>query len=83
MSISPLARDVAVARPGMRFAETAMRPWRVNTILASIDSVAIDAVGSQMLGHKSASIEYLRLANGRLVSTDDIEILGASVQGQV
>ncbi|MCP4993829.1 MAG: hypothetical protein GY934_08595, partial [Gammaproteobacteria bacterium] len=53
------------------------------TILAGFDPVATDAVGSQMMEHAPASIEYLTLANGRLGSMDDIEILGTSGQDQV
>jgi hypothetical protein len=44
----------------------------VNTILTSFDPVAVDAVGSELLGHKAESIEYLRLSNGLLGSMDSI-----------
>jgi uncharacterized protein (DUF362 family) len=51
-------------------------PVRLNTILASYDPVAIDAVGSEMMGHNPQRLEYLRLANGKLGSMDAIEVVG-------
>ncbi len=42
------------------------------------DPVAVDAVGSELLGHDPKTIEYLQLAHGRLGSMDDIEIFGSS-----
>lgn len=44
-------------------------------ILASFDPVAIDAVGSELLGHDPKKIQYLTLANNVLGSSDNIEIL--------
>jgi len=44
-------------------------------ILAGFDPVAVDAVGSELLGHNPGKIEYLRLANGRLGSLEDIEVI--------
>ncbi len=44
-------------------------------ILASFDAVAVDAVGSGLLGHNPRKVEYLSLANGLLGSLDNIEIL--------
>jgi uncharacterized protein (DUF362 family) len=55
--------DAVVALEGMHLAGT---PRRLDTVLASFDPVAIDAVGSEMLGHDPESIEYLRLADGVL-----------------
>jgi len=52
-----------VALEGMHLAGT---PRRLDTILASFDPVAVDAIGSQMLGHDPVSIEYLRLSDGVL-----------------
>jgi hypothetical protein len=37
--------------------------------------VAVDAVGSELLGHNPKRIQYLTLADGLLGSLDDIEIL--------
>ena len=48
---------------------------KIGLILASFDPVAVDAVGSELLGHNPKKIEYLRLANGLLGSMDNIEIL--------
>jgi uncharacterized protein (DUF362 family) len=44
-------------------------------ILASFDTVAIDAVGSELLGHNPKKIQYLTLANNVLGNLDNIEIL--------
>jgi len=71
--------DAVTALQGMHLSGT---PLALNTILASFDPVAIDALGSQMMGHTPASIDYLTLANGRLGSMDNIEVLEASGQGQ-
>ena len=64
--------DAVVALQGMHLSGTAKK---LNTILASFDPVAVDAVGSEMLGHEAESLEYLRLSNGLHGSMDDIEIL--------
>lgn len=53
------------------------RGRKVGVILASFDPVAVDAVGSQLLGHDPKRIEYLTLANGVLGDIDNIRILGA------
>jgi uncharacterized protein (DUF362 family) len=39
-------------------------PKRFDTILAGFDPVAVDAVGSRMLGHDSERLEYLVKAEG-------------------
>jgi uncharacterized protein (DUF362 family) len=44
-------------------------------ILASFDPVAIDAVGSELLGHNPKNIRYLTLANGILGNLDNTETL--------
>ncbi|MHC4084652.1 MAG: DUF362 domain-containing protein [Planctomycetota bacterium] len=44
-------------------------------ILAGFDPVAVDAVGSELLGHDPKEIRYLTLANNVLGSLDNIEIL--------
>ena len=43
--------------------------------MASFDPVAVDAVGSRLLGHNPAKIKYLALANGVLGDMDNIEII--------
>ncbi len=64
--------DAVVALKGMHLSGT---PERLNTILASFDPVAIDAVGSRMLGHVPEHIEYLQLADGLIGSMEDIEVV--------
>ena len=44
-------------------------------IFASFDPVAADAVGSSLLGHDPAKIEYLALSNGVLGDMDNIEVV--------
>jgi uncharacterized protein (DUF362 family) len=67
--------DAVTALQGMHLSGT---PLKLDTLLASFDPVAVDAIGSELLGHNPRSIEYLQLANGRLGSMDDIEILSSS-----
>lgn len=64
--------DAVVALAGMHLAG---KHKNIGLILAGFDAVAVDAVGSELLGHNPRKIEYLRLANGLLGSMDDIEIL--------
>jgi uncharacterized protein (DUF362 family) len=64
--------DAAVALTGMHLAG---KHKKIGLILAGFDPVAVDAVGSELLGHNPRRIEYLRLSNGLLGSMDDIEIL--------
>jgi len=64
--------DASVALSGMHLAGT---PIDLGLILAGTDPVAVDAVSSELLGHDPRSLEYLCLANGRLGSLDDIEIV--------
>ena len=47
----------------------------IGLILAGFDPVAVDAVGSQLLGHDPGWIHYLTLAEGRLGSMRDIEVI--------
>jgi uncharacterized protein (DUF362 family) len=47
----------------------------LNFILAGFDPVAVDALGSKLLGHNPKRLKYLTLANGVLGSMDDIEIV--------
>ncbi len=64
--------DASVALSGMHLSGTHRE---LGLILASFDPVAIDAVGSELLGHDPKTIKYLTLANNLLGSLDDIEIL--------
>jgi len=66
--------DASVALTGMHLSGT---PKALGVILASFDPVAVDAVGSELLGHDPTRIEYLRLADGRLGSMSDIQLIGA------
>jgi uncharacterized protein (DUF362 family) len=68
--------DAVTALKGMHLSGTLLR---LDTLLASFDPVAVDAIGSELLGHNPRSIEYLQLANGQLGSMDNIEILSSSV----
>lgn len=66
--------DAVVALTGMHLAGT---PKRLNTILASFDPVAVDAVAGRLIGHDPKDIKYLVVANGRLGDMDHIEMVGA------
>ncbi len=61
--------DASVALAGMHLSGT---PKRLGLILASFDPVAVDAVGSRLLGHNPAKIKYLALANGVLGDMENI-----------
>lgn len=64
--------DASVALSGMHLSGTRRD---LGLILASFDPVAVDAVGSALLGHDPKSIGYLTLADGLLGSLENIEIL--------
>jgi len=64
--------DATVALRGMHLSGT---PSRLALILASFDPVALDAVGSGLLGHDPGRIEYLTLSDGVLGSMDDVRVL--------
>jgi len=49
----------------------------IGLILAGFDPVAVDTIGSQLLGHDPGWVHYLTLAEGRLGSMRDIELLTA------
>ena len=66
--------DASVALTGMHLAGT---PRKLGLILASFDPVAVDAVGSELLGHDPRKIEYLTLSNGVLGEMDDIRVIEA------
>ena len=64
--------DAAIALTGTHLSG---KRKNIGLILAGFDAVAVDAIGSGLLGHNPRKIEYLRLSNGLLGSMDNIEIL--------
>jgi uncharacterized protein (DUF362 family) len=64
--------DASVALKGMHLAG---RHKNISLILAGFDPVAVDTIGSELLGHNPKKLDYLTLANGRLGSMDNIEVL--------
>ena len=64
--------DASVALQGMHLAG---KHKKIGLILAGFDPVAVDTVGSELLGHNPKRLEYLRLADGLLGNMDDIEIV--------
>ena len=64
--------DASVALTGMHLSG---RHKNIGLILASFDPVAIDTVGSRLLGHDPAALPYLTLANNLLGSMDNPEII--------
>ena len=61
--------DAMTALTGMHLSGT---PKRFDTILAGFDPVAVDAVGSRMLGHDPERLEYLTKAEGIIGSQKEI-----------
>jgi len=66
--------DASVALTGGHLAG---KKKAINLILAGFDPVAVDAVGSQLLGHEPGWVHYLTSAEGRLGTMKDIEIVTA------
>lgn len=66
--------DASVALAGMHLAGTKKK---IGMLLAGFDPVAVDAVGSELLGHNPKRIQYLKLADGLLGDMKDIEIINA------
>jgi len=64
--------DASVALTGGHLAG---KKKHVGMILAGFDPVAVDAVGSRLLGHEPEWVHYLTLAEGRLGSMKDIEVV--------
>ena len=64
--------DASVALTGGHLAG---KKKAINLILAGFDPVAVDAVGSQLLGHDPGWVHYLTAAEGRLGTMRDIEIV--------
>ncbi len=53
------------------------RKKHVGLILASVDPVAVDTIGSELLGHDPGWVHYLTSSEGRLGSMRNIELLTA------
>ncbi len=64
--------DAVIALAGMHLSGT---PTNIGKILAGADPVAVDAIGSELMGHDPGKLEYLTLADGRIGRLDDIEII--------
>jgi uncharacterized protein (DUF362 family) len=71
---------IAGCGPGPR----TMTPVRTDLMLASADSVAIDAVAARIMGFDPMSIPYLRLAHEAglgVARPEEIEVVGEDVRG--
>ena len=66
--------DAAVALTGMHLSGVSKK---LGVILAGFDPVAVDAVGSKLLGHDPRKIDYLRMAEGLLGSMKNIDVINA------
>ena len=64
--------DASVALTGMHLIG---KPKKIGLILAGFDPVAVDTLGSRLLGHNPEPIEYLKLADGLLGEMDNLEII--------
>lgn len=64
--------DASIALKGMHLAG---KQKNIGVILAGFDPLAVDTVGSELLGHNPKKLPYLTLANGLIGSMDDIEII--------
>ena len=64
--------DASVALAGMHLCGTEKK---LNKIIAGTDCVAVDALASQMLGHKPQELEYLVMADGLLGDMENINIV--------
>lgn len=64
--------DASVALKGMHLSG---RHKNIGLILAGFDPVAVDTLGSKLLGHNPKKLEFLTLAHGLLGTMDNIEIV--------
>lgn len=64
--------DASVALTGMHLAG---KQRKLGLILAGFDPVAVDTIGTQLLGHNPKKLPYLTLSNGLHGDMDNIEIL--------
>ncbi len=69
------ALSVVDASVSLKGSHLSGKKLQTNYILASFDPVAVDAIGSELLGYNPARLEYLKLANGLLGNMDNIEIV--------
>lgn len=63
--------DASVALTGMHLSG---QKKKIGLILAGFDPVAVDTIGSELLGHDPRRLTYLTLADGLLGSMHDIEV---------
>lgn len=63
--------DASVALTGMHLSG---RKKKIGLILAGFDPVAVDTIGTELLGHDPRRLPYLTLADGLLGSMHDIEV---------
>jgi uncharacterized protein (DUF362 family) len=66
--------DASIALEGMHLSG---RHNKLGLILAGFDPVAVDTLGSTLLGHDPNTMPYLTLSHGRLGSMENIEIINA------
>ena len=66
--------DASVALEGMHLSG---RHKNIGLILAGFDPVAVDTIGSMLLGHDPKKMPYLTLSHGLLGSMENIEIINA------
>ncbi|MBL7187218.1 MAG: DUF362 domain-containing protein [Phycisphaerae bacterium] len=64
--------DASVALTGMHLSGT---PKKLGLILAGFDPVAVDTIGSELLGHNPKKLLYLTLSDGLHGQMDNIEIV--------
>ena len=64
--------DASTALKGMHLAG---RHKKLGLILAGFDPVAVDTIGSELLGHNPKKLPYLTLSNGLLGNMGNIEML--------
>jgi uncharacterized protein (DUF362 family) len=66
--------DASVALEGMHLSG---RHRKIGLILAGFDPVAVDTIGSKLLGHDPKKMPYITLSHGRLGSMENIEVINA------
>ena len=66
--------DASVALEGMHLSG---RHKKIGLVLAGLDPVAVDSLGSTLLGHDPQKMPYLTLSHGLLGSMENIEIINA------
>jgi len=64
--------DASVALSGMHLSGT---PNKLGLILASFDPVAVDTVGSRLMGHDPKKLPYLTLSNNLHGQMNNVEIV--------